>query len=302
MHKKITAFSLIELSIVILIIGILVAGVTQSSRLVKRMNINSARTQTMSSPVNSIRDIVGWWEASLEESFGGNEPEEDSNGGTDGVSVWYDINPHTTTKNNATSASTTNNPGYTQQSTTTINGMPTLEFNGSNQYLRFDGTSLANSNYSVFIVEQRTTGTGDYKYMLASSDNPGVQNQLLQIGYRNDTTLTWGQFANDYDITVASYTSPTPRIHAAVFNSSATSPKIYFINGAQQTLNVNGSPTASQGLTSYTNATFGFYGTGQNVYYKGNIGEIIIFNRALKTEERRSIEEYLSKKWKIKIS
>lgn len=87
-----------------------------------------------------------------------------------------------------------------------------------------------------------------------------------------------------------------------VFNATASSPKIHFINGAQQTLVINGTPDASQGLSSYTNATFGFYGTDLNTYYKGNVGEIIIFSRALKTEERRSVEEYLGKKWKIKIS
>lgn len=37
-------------------------------------------------------------------------------------------------------------------------------------------------------------------------------------------------------------------------------------------------------------------------YMNGTIGEIIIFDRALNTEERRSVELYLSKKWSIKIS
>ncbi|MFM7621060.1 MAG: prepilin-type N-terminal cleavage/methylation domain-containing protein, partial [Alphaproteobacteria bacterium] len=45
------AFSLIELSIVILIIGILVAGVTQSSRLVNQFRLTSARNITLSSPL-----------------------------------------------------------------------------------------------------------------------------------------------------------------------------------------------------------------------------------------------------------
>ncbi|MFM2200490.1 MAG: hypothetical protein RL769_545, partial [Pseudomonadota bacterium] len=38
------AFSLIELSIVILIIGILVAGVTQSSRLVNQIRLSTAQS------------------------------------------------------------------------------------------------------------------------------------------------------------------------------------------------------------------------------------------------------------------
>jgi hypothetical protein len=38
-----------------------------------------------------------------------------------------------------------------------------------------------------------------------------------------------------------------------------------------------------------------------STYYDGDIGEIIIFDRALKTEERQSIEKYLGQKWGIKI-
>ena len=60
------AFSLIELSIVILIIGILVAGVTQSSRLVSRMKQISVRSMTLNSPISSIKDLYAWYETSLD--------------------------------------------------------------------------------------------------------------------------------------------------------------------------------------------------------------------------------------------
>lgn len=52
---KKSAFSLIELSIVILIVGILIAGVTQSSRMVGKSRIKTAKTLTQSSPVGSIK-------------------------------------------------------------------------------------------------------------------------------------------------------------------------------------------------------------------------------------------------------
>ena len=59
MKQKITkAFSLIELSIVILIIGILVAGVTQSSRLIKQMRLAMIKSMTLNSPVSSIKDLA----------------------------------------------------------------------------------------------------------------------------------------------------------------------------------------------------------------------------------------------------
>ena len=99
--KKISAkaFSLIELSIVILIIGILIAGVTQGSRLVSAMKLNTARTVTQSSEVNSITGVVTWLESTADKSF--DDAEE-----TDGsiITNWYDINPQSLLKNNAQQA------------------------------------------------------------------------------------------------------------------------------------------------------------------------------------------------------
>ena len=46
-YRSKNAFSLIELSIVILIVGILIAGVTSSSRLVKRMKVITAQNLTL---------------------------------------------------------------------------------------------------------------------------------------------------------------------------------------------------------------------------------------------------------------
>ncbi len=63
------AFSLIEVSIVLLIIGILVAGVTQGSRLVRASRLQTAQNLTINSPVAGIPNLSAWWETSLESSF-----------------------------------------------------------------------------------------------------------------------------------------------------------------------------------------------------------------------------------------
>ena len=68
-HKNIKkAFSLIELSIVILIIRILVAGVTSSLRLISLMRLITAQSFTRSS-VNTIKDISFWVETFLEQAL-----------------------------------------------------------------------------------------------------------------------------------------------------------------------------------------------------------------------------------------
>lgn len=108
---KRSAFSLIELSIVILIIGILIAGVTQGSRLVSEMRLATARNMTQNSPVASIPGVVLWLEPTLEKSFDIAEQE-------DGLTItnWYDINPQSTYKINLTQSTSARRPNYRSNS------------------------------------------------------------------------------------------------------------------------------------------------------------------------------------------
>ncbi len=50
--KRQQAFSLIELSIVILVVGILIAGVMQGRELISKVHLQTARLLTTSSPVS----------------------------------------------------------------------------------------------------------------------------------------------------------------------------------------------------------------------------------------------------------
>lgn len=66
---KKNAFSLIELSIVILIIGILIVGVAQSGSLVGKFRLSSARNLTQNSSVASIPGMIFWVDSVSEKSF-----------------------------------------------------------------------------------------------------------------------------------------------------------------------------------------------------------------------------------------
>ena len=123
------AFSLIELSIVILIVGILVAGVTQSSRLISRMKLFSAQSATISSDVASIPNLTMWLETSLDNSItnsAGSLQLDDNNS----ISSWNDINPQSSNKINVTQTNASIQPTYKANG---INGFPSINFNGSNQ-------------------------------------------------------------------------------------------------------------------------------------------------------------------------
>ena len=88
MKKQNKAVSLIELSIVVLVIGILIAGVIQGSRMLVDSRLKSARALTRSSPVAGIKDLALWLETTSAESFLSSQAEN----GTQ-LTLWNDINP-----------------------------------------------------------------------------------------------------------------------------------------------------------------------------------------------------------------
>ncbi len=282
------AFSLIELSIVILIIGIIIAGVTQSSRMVAAFRLSAAKTQTNSSPVSSITSVVMWLEATSDKSFLDIESEDQSL-----VSTWNDIGQYFLVKNNAVQPTVLNRPKYILNC---INKLPCVRFDGAASYLKFDGTPIVGVEYTVFVVEQRSSNKASNYFIGGSSIAGDAQ---LILGYRGNGTFTFAQHADDYDASVPLYSSPTnPVIH--VVTRSSTN-KSYSRNGTLATLTpINGGNMTSP-LTSYPNATIGDYGNNA-LFYSGDIGEIIMFNRALKYEERKAVEAYLSKKWQIPVS
>ncbi len=79
------AFILIEISVVILIIGVMLAGTFIGTRLVAKSRLAAAESLARSSPVPGIKDNMLWLETSLSTSI-------DSSQATDGTAVtsWYD--------------------------------------------------------------------------------------------------------------------------------------------------------------------------------------------------------------------
>jgi len=284
------AFSLVELSIVILIIGVLIAGIGQGIDLVQDARLSSARMLTQSSRVNSIKGLILWLEPTSEASFSSAETSDNST-----VSSWNDINPQATVKNNATQTGDSSfKPIYIEKG---INNLPILRFDGVAQYLNYDGSALVNSDYTIFVVE-KITNSSSKGYFIAGEDTRALQNINLHLGYRPDNNkITQDHLFSGIDYTPPSYVM-APAMHSFWFSTSGG--KKYWNNGGVTPEASTSTASQSAALVSYTGAKIALYQDGE--YYKGDIAEIIMFSRALSDKDRQAVESYLSKKWAIKIS
>lgn len=287
--KKNSGFSLIELSIVILIIGILVAGVTGSSRLVKRMKIITAQNLTNSSPISSMKDLIFWYETSLEKSFNDAEEQESSF-----LTAWYDINPTSVDKVNIFSAtSNVNQPKFSEN---IMNGLPAVRFDGDDYFI-INPNLYVNTNFTLIIVERKLSTNA----MCLLGWNPpwtGSCNysECFHFCYRGDNHFTFDFYASSTEFVSNELLGIKNRIHTMIFDRSFG--KKYWVNGGINPDAVQTPAMSSWALIPLTQPKSSYLGNGYNGYFS----EIIFFNRGIKDEERMAIESYLSKKYSIPIS
>lgn len=278
-NKISRAFSLIELSIVILIIGILVAGVTQSSRLVSQFRLLSARNITQSSPVPSIRDLLIWLETTSTKSFTVEDP-----GDNYPVEQWNDIDPVNLDRINAIQATESRKPIYR---TNAWNGLPVVRMDGTkymafaNQVLLKPATVFVVTNISVF---EHVAILGTSAYGLAINMGSTGKFSPVQQNYNCIIPTTCeGNYATSLrKMAIYSYQHNSNGVFSCYYNGIADCAGTNNINFVNQTLYI------------------GYNELGNNLFFKGDYAEIIIYNRSLTNDERQSIEQYLSRKWIIR--
>lgn len=285
--NKIKAFSLIEMSIVILIIGILISGVSQGASLIRKMRLQTAQNITTSAPVLAVNDLVLWFETSLESSFNSSERQNNTE-----ISTWLDNSGQTTVKNNATSP-VGNRPVFIENA---FNGsIPAIRFDGVNDYFNYNGSILISRSFTFFVVEQRRIANAQY-FIGGAQDYGNDVN--FHMGYSSSTGLRVGNYGSSgvqfFDLTIPAFTSAIATLHTYIHNNNTG--KKYWYNGG---VNPEVSNTINTPLSQYNFPTIGLT-TGN--YYNGDIAEIIIFSRALDDAERQAIEGYLSRKYSIVIS
>ncbi len=283
---KISAFSLVELSIVIFIIGILITGATQGYNLVKSAQISNARGITSKSPIAQIQGLVAWYETSMKESLNSNELKEGAN-----ITAWKDISPSSIVNgNNKLTAVASSNITYSQSA---INKIPSLKFTGSANLSIANFSQGPSSQATIFLVIKPTYAPDGSNYKTIFDGNSAdfafsIKSDMVRLnaGSIVSSTSSANSFANSGEYAIAVY-----------FNGSSSKA---FVNNTDSA--IGGSTALNSGTNQLNGFVIGSNRSATFVGFPGYISEVVIFNRIIKNAERKEIFNYFSKKYKISIT
>jgi len=238
---------------------------------VNQFRINSLRQLIINSPVNSIKDLSLWIENTQIESF----IESEAVDGTL-ITQWYDINKLTSYKPTITSAN-----GRATYRSNGINSLPALYFNGSGWFdINF---SVTNSNTKTIFAVIKNQNTNQRNYIF---DNDTCTQFCFII---ESNTSTAGHMHNGASLLQGSFQLQKPYVVTLVYNGTNS----FFRNNGVQN---NAGNTGTNPMLSNINLG----NSCQPLYYSegfiGYIGEFIVFDRVLKTDEYLEVEKYLSTK------
>jgi len=204
----------------------------------------------------------------------------------DAVSSWGDGSGKL---NNATQTTGANQPLLEKPAQ---NGMPSVKFDGSNDFMQFSNSSFANftQGMTVFCVAKPSSSSAgrfiDFGNAL-SSDN-------IQFYQQNGTNFALSVLtgASASTINSSGVTSGTFKLFEARQNGAGAA-----------TLHVNGSQTASSSVSNITNITRtgNFLGKAFNSsnHFNGQIAELLVYDKILPEATCKVIEQYLIGKYAL---
>jgi prepilin-type N-terminal cleavage/methylation domain-containing protein len=284
-------FSLIELSVVILVIGVLVTGITKGSRILSEAKLKSAQSLTINSPVVGVGGLLFWLETTLQKSL------QNSSGSfqiADGDNIlnWNDINPKTNNPYVATEG--TMQPIYKLNG---IGGLPTLFFDAALDATTGDTLTVTNdgklnsSETTLFIVTEalQITSTWGTPFSIRGPGFTGFniykQNSNANWHLWSGTGAAWRQGQASIPIQFSAPIIITIEIYSNIEN--------IYKNGNL----FDGDVSTFVPAASTTNLSIGSNYSG--LFFDGYISEIILFDKRLTSSDKSSVHSYLKQKYGI---
>ncbi len=288
------AFSLVEISIVILIIGILIAGITNGMDLYYDYRVEMAKQITQKSRVATLKNLVAWFESSQKSSF-----EPNNIGNEAKITKWKNIAPTLIGKLHLEpvplygTVPKSLGPSFKENTQSSLPGAY-FELNYNNcLYLPagYDIGSLQNTIFILFKLDKLNDGQNRIISTWNSSRNYWFEGRVLGHIINSNTGVSY-------------FTNPTISNNGS-YSKNRTELLNYYIKPGNAKLYHNKNLISEKNdvlvYSAYSQAhlTFGCkFGIGYN-YPSILIYEIIVFDRYINDQERKIVEDYLYKKWNL---
>lgn len=310
-------FTLIEISIVVLIIAVLIAGITTGIDLHKDAKIALANDITKKSPLTMMPELSLWLETTKIENLEcyGTTKTCTNNGK---IKIWFDINPTTIDKINVGRNSNGNStPTYVEDG---INGLPAINFNQDyNQY--FSNNQVTNpspppitknkQDYTMIAV-WRPIKKSPYtnlhpQHLISQGSVPNLDNKLYgniagALVYNPSNNISFWGYYNSWGANIVKRESVANASIMIIEPSGSANSKVSLYNNSLTA----SSGTCAKTLIGTCDFTVGIFSCRRSSSYEagqyhGLISEVIVFNRAISNYEAKNIMQYLSQKWSIPL-
>ena len=206
--------------------------------------------------------------------------------GSNFVSSWADGSRN---GNNATQSSTNQMPLWVDG---VFNGKPILRFSGSQYFTAGNNSSLTYTNLSYFLVISFVDPSATQAILSKDAGSGNTNKWIYFLGYAQSQAMTF--LVNPGNAVMY---EPLNNLQTHQMNLVGLT-KNNSIYSFYQNADLNGSVTNSTRIRTI-NSDFRIGQAEGGFYLNGDIGEIIVYNRAIKTMERHAIEQYLADKYSI---
>jgi hypothetical protein len=204
------------------------------------------------------------------------------------VSVWEDQSGNA---NNAAQSTKANMPTLVNGD----NGQSALHFNGTSTSMSISSLPINGlTGMTVFLVSASSgdvaAGYGAYAFL--NWPETAYWGQTFFATYQSFSEFRFGttQVGNENNVPMAFNRTSSFGLNEWLHSGTTDS---MFLNGHSVT-SINGKSTPISGVGNA--ALLGQNGT---TYYPGDVSEVIVYNRALNTAERQTVEQYLMAKYHL---
>ncbi|MBI1369537.1 MAG: hypothetical protein GC162_12895 [Planctomycetes bacterium] len=212
--------------------------------------------------------------------------------GTDAISSWADQATSVGGSNDATDNSgAIDGPTYIANG---INGLPTVRFNGTSEYLQIAANSAFNSDQFTWFIVAQSNAPASTQILFRSSYSSGAG---------AGSSGLWGTFTQSGDY--ISHARASSGTFAGSNATASTQPTIITAKWASDdtvTESLNGVAAASATGATASPAGHQFTRVGANTsavnqFFNGDISEVLVYNTTLSANQQALVQGYLNAKY-----